>query len=461
MRRANGIGAATRSAVRRGVRVALVILLFAGRVGLTGQSTYMLRGIVQDAATDLPLGDVHVAVKNTELGAVSDAGGHFTIRLSRAEDVVLHLSRVGYAERELSIGVGERSLSGPVVLGLVPTAVDLPEAIINRPEPEVVMQRDDLHVGDHLVNDEGVWVLTYDRPKLLHRADEQGRQVFRDARLYLLDTAFAECCSVRLPTEVCRLQQDAHHRVIVEGVHCAWVVVRRGEQLELEELDLRTLKEQVLPWTDTIPGQLLGSDHDPTFPAFNHIAFVLADQDQHVVCAVQDDFRMELFRSQYKYMSGHDKVVAMDLALETGVDAEIIAGYMTGFHKSLYFRPPYAPLFVVRDTLCVFDHHQHRIRRFLADRTEVAPVAIAYHRDRRWTARLLQDRRSGAVYALFARDARTWLREVDTRTGDLGPEQVLDDPFPEVVKVHGDHAYFIYRRSGSLQHRTLYRQRIH
>ena len=61
---------------------------------------------------------------------------------------------------------------------------------------------------------------------------------------------------------------------------------------------------------------------------------------------------------------------------------------------------------------------------------------------------------------MYARNLRTWLREVDTTTGKLGPERLLDHPGPEEVQVHDGHAYFIYRPFGSLQHRTLYRQAI-
>ena len=142
------------------------------------------------------------------------------------------------------------------------------------------------------------------------------------------------------------------------------------------------------------------------------------------------------------------------------MDAEIIAGYMTGFHNDIYFKPPYAPLFVVNDTLCVFDHHKERIRRYLPDLTEVDEVPITYHKERTWKPRLVQDARDGTVYALFARNLRTWLRRIDPNTGRVGPERVLDHPFPEEVQVHDGHAYFIYRVSGTLQHRTLYRQRI-
>jgi len=436
-------------------------VLIAGMLAVAAMSQdLMLRGRVIDAATERGIVDAHIRSKGTSNIAVSDANGSFELACPGPTAVTLEISRVGYATLELEAGAHAWTDQEPLIVRMVARAVDLPEVTIDRPKPEVVYQRDDLHVGDYFTKDDGVWVLTYERPKLLHREDEAGKQVFRDARLHLLGHDFVERSSVRLPTDVCRLRHDAVHRVIVEGTGSAWVAMQEGGEVFLSAIDLKTLHEQVLPWTDSIPGQLLGSDLDPTFPAFKHVAYDLTAQASQTICTVQDDFRMELFRSQYKYMSGHDKVVAMDLALETGVDAEIIAGYMTSFHKHLYFRSPYAPLFVVKDTLCVFDHYKERVRRYLPDHTAIDEVPITYHRDRNWKHQLLQDRDDGAVYVLYARNLRTWLRRIDPSTGRLGPERVLDHPFPEEVQVHDGYAYFIYRPYGSLQHRTLYRQAI-
>lgn len=422
--------------------------------------TVRLRGMVLEVESEKPVIGAHVRVKGQEQAAVVDENGGFELVFASPRDLTLQASHVGHASLERVVTRLELSTGEPILIRLEPRAVFLPEVTIQRPAPEVVYQHDDLHVGDYLTNDDGVWILTYDRPKLVHSEHEQGKQVFRDARLHVLDTLFRELSSTRLPTDVCRLRHDANHRTIVEGTRCAWVATIRHGEIVLDEISLAMLREKVLPWTDSIPGHLLGSNFDATFPAFEHFAFDLRAQTPRSICTVQDDFRMELFRSQYKYMSGHDKVVAMDLALETGIDAEIIAGYMTGFPNDIYYKPPYAPLFVVNDTLCVFDHYKEMIRRFLPDGSEANGPSISYHRDRNWKTRLLQDRRSGAVYAVFARNLKTWLRRVETSTGSLGPEHVLDHPFPEEVQVHGEHAYFIYRPFGSLQHRTLYRQRI-
>ncbi len=437
----------------------LPILLLLNAVYCSAQGPVLVRGMVRDAGSGVPLADVHIRSSAADPGTVSARDGVFVLSIADPKGVELVFSFVGYATQHLPVTQQRLADPKPLQVRMVRQAVELSGVTIERPAPEVVYQRSDLHVGDHFINDQGVWVLTYEKPRLWHREAEAGRQVYRDARLHLLDTNFVERCSVRLPTEVERLHHDHAQRTIVEGLRNAWVVEVRNGALVLQELALSALRESVLPWTDSIQGLLLGSNRSLTYPAFDHFA-VDREGTSHVICAVEDKRLMELFRSQYKYMSGADKVIAMDLGFETGVDPEVIAGYMTAFYNDPYFDPPYAPLFVVSDTLCVFDHYRRTLRKFLPDGSSVGEVPITHQADKAWCDRLVQDPSSGMVYALFARNLHTWLRMIDPRTGALGPVRMLDHPFPEDVRVHDGHAFYIYRPYGSLQHRTLYRQRI-
>lgn len=329
-----------------------------------------------------------------------------------------------------------------------------------RPGPQVVYQRDDLHVGAFHVNSEGLWVLVYERPQLWHRESEAGAQVLRGARLYLLDTLFNERYSVALPGAARALHHDHRGRPIAEGEHDAWLAAAGEEDIHLSAIGRERLHKYVLPWTDSIPGRLLGNNLTPTYPAFDHVAYMPATERSEVICSVTNAHLLELFRSQYKYMSGRDKVIAMDLALKLGTDPETVAGYMTDFHKDIYYEVPYAPLFVVRDTLCVFDRYKGAIRRFDQGLNDLAEVPLAKERYRDRWKRLLQDPVSGRVYALYTSGPRTMLRAIDVSTGRMGDPAVLTHPFPEEVQVHDGYAYYVYRPFGSLQRRTLYREAL-
>jgi len=153
-------------------------------------------------------------------------------------------------------------------------------------------------------------------------------------------------------------------------------------------------------------------------------------------------------------------VIAMDLELETGIDREVIAGHMTGFSRDRYFRMPYAPLFRVRDTLCVFHHAKGLIMRFTLDGEPTGETAMRHHDEKSFKRLLVQDAGTDRVYAIFRRGPVAILRSVDPFTGELGAEQVLSYPHPEEVQVHDGHVYYVYRPFESQQKRALYRERL-
>ncbi|HRH39098.1 MAG TPA: carboxypeptidase-like regulatory domain-containing protein, partial [Flavobacteriales bacterium] len=386
--------------MRNAILVLLSFLAWSS-VGITNaQST--LRGLVLEVGTSEPVADANLRVVGTDARAITDAKGRFTLECGSSTEVTVVINHLSYTTLTRTV-----KLTNPkdrVLFWLTPNTTTLPEAVVGaKPLPEVVFERKDLHVGAYHVNEDGLWVLGYDSPQLWHREEDAGQQVLRGAKLFLLDTLFREMDNLILKSDVRYLHHDHAQRTVVEGVEEAWMATRSNDHIVLGDIDLKTLRNAVLPWTDSIPGYLLGNNLDVTYPAFDHFAHSIPADTNLIFCQVVDKHLMELFRSQYKYMQGPEKVVAMNLAVETGIDAEIIAGYMTGFPNDIYFHVPYAPLFVVHDTLCVFDHYKERIHRFTKHLAAIDSVPILHQRDRDWDGELLQDPVTDQVYVVYQR----------------------------------------------------------
>lgn len=432
-------------------------------VSVLAQVDTLLHGLVLDSLTSAPIAGVHVRLVRTSTldevrMAVSDEQGAFLIQAPRAKGYALLLGHLGYVPKRVAIPQDQSA--DTLRIRLSSKVYTIPEVVIGSKAPEVVFQRKELHVGDHYATREGVWVLAYEQPRMWHREENAGEQLFRNARLVLLDTLFNEVASHKFPGEVRRLHHDHRGRVVVDGQRDAWVAEWRNGAIALGIVDRKTLHNAILPWTDSTAGRLLGTDRNEQWPTFHHLAFDPQSDLQQAFCTIEDEHVMELFRSQYKYMSGRDKVIAMDLEKDTGIDKQVIAGYMTGFQRHPYFKVPYAPLFVVNDTLCVFDHVRQQIRRFTPAGDGIDEVPMQHANDRRWRGRLIQDREDLNVYALFARGSSTWLCRVEPSTGLLGAPASLTHPFPEEVQIHGGYAYYVYRPTGPRDQRTLYREAV-
>lgn len=413
------------------------------------------------AVDDTPVPEVVVRV-NGGVRATTDADGRAWVSWPRGEWALIQLEHLGYEAITFgtdTMPAGEEDWA----IRMFPKGYELGPVHVSKHAPEEVYRRTDLHAADLFINDSGLWVLAYERPRLLRAGHEAGQEILRDVRLVLLDDLLHERASCPVPEEVYGLRHDLRNDVLIEGARHAFGVGWKGDRLVLLPFSLDTLRRSVLPWTDSIPGWVLGSNAVAEYPALDHLALG-ADHDSLVrICTVVDSFMMELFRSEYKYLKGPDKVLAMHLADELGVDKETVAGLMSGFSRNIWYEPLFAPLFVVGDTLLVFDHARGRLRKFDRTFTEARGVVLPYaggQRDRQWTGDLVQDRATQRIHALFQRNGRTWLRAIDPVSGRLGRPFHLTYRWPQRVQVHQDWVYYIWRPEGSLQKRTLYRERL-
>src|SRR5690606_9106531 len=437
----------------RGVLILLLLLT----VALPGDARAQWNTrevLVLDSADRLPVPDVAISMNGMPQGA-TDADGKALLRWEGSPGIV-RFAHVAYRPLELHLptAFGE----GPWTVRLAASDLLLGPVTVGRAAPETVFQRTDLHAADLLVNAAGLWVLAYAHPRLVRAVGDAGKEILRDVRLVLLDSLFHEVASCPVPEDVFGLRQDLRNEVVVEGTRHAFGVGRSGNDIVLNPFGLEELRRAILPWTDSIPGWVLGSNANATYPALDHMALDPLRDTTRVVCSVVDTFMMDLFRSEYKYMKGADKVQAMNLAAELGVDKEVVAGYMTGFSRNIWFRPLYAPLFVVGDTLLVFDHARGQLRKFTRTFQEAGTVPLAHTakvEGRHWSGRLMQDRATGQVHALFQRNGTAWLRAVDPVRGTLGTAFRLAYGYPVRVQVHAGMVYYIWRPHGSLQKRTL------
>lgn len=417
---------------------------------------------VLDSLEGAPIEDVSVYWSDggASIETTTDADGHCRVQQLMDATVSIAFSRSGYRPRTVDVRWSDRTVKSKLIVRL--SSTEFPPVLVTR-KPEVIFQRPDLHAADLLINDEGIWVLAYEHPRMVRAEGEAGVEILRDVRLVLLDSNYAEMASCPVPEEVKGLRRDLHDAVVIEGTRRAYGVARTSDDIELVSFGLEDLRRSVLPWTDSIPGWVLGSNTDRVMPAFDHLAYDPTSDSAHVVCTVVDTFMLSLFRSEYKYLKGPEKVVAMNLAQELGVDKEVVAGYMSGFQHNVWFKPLYAPLFVVDDTLLVFDHARGRLRKFSRDFKEMGQVKLPYltkSEGRDWSGRITQDRRTEKLYAVFGRNGSLWLRPIDPVSGKLGNRVVVTYRYPERVQVFNDALYYVYRPYESLQKRSIYLERV-
>ena len=205
----------------------LPILLFAG--GLLHAQRGGLELLVLDSVERAPVPGAEVRWDQRERQRIgrTDTEGRVLIPEDPGRTSVITIALLGYAPRTVihtwttAEGRVQRTVQLP--------SVELAPVPVTRPAPQLVYQRTELHAADLLINDEGLWVLAYERPRMLRAEAEQGREILRDVRLVLLDTLFTERASVPVGEDVFGLRRDLRDAVVIEGSANAFAVGRAGE----------------------------------------------------------------------------------------------------------------------------------------------------------------------------------------------------------------------------------------
>ena len=213
---------------------------------------------------------------------------------------------------------------------------------------------------------------------------------------------------------------------------------------------------------DTVGSYYLYSNFNELYPAIKFYGLNTQDSSHQLIKEVKDDFMMELYRAQYKYVSGRDKLWAFRKEQETGVDKEIWIGAAV-FTNDILYKPVYAPLLVYYDTLLIFDHYKDLLFCYDSEFNLLNSIAISYHKKvkkQKWSQPLIQDLKTQNIFALFNNGGYFILKKFDINSGEVNSGFKLSNRFVEKVKIINGYAYYIYRPFESIQKKFIYKERI-
>ncbi|MDX2362818.1 MAG: hypothetical protein QNK23_18555 [Crocinitomicaceae bacterium] len=307
-----------------------------------------------------------------------------------------------------------------------------------------------LHVSDFEIMENGnLLLLTY--PKRLKKGSE-----------LLIWNGQRAIASFKVESEAEELVRDFRGNPHVVCEDAVYAVYANDESVGLANIDRDYFTKFVVPIVDTNKSKLYFSNFNKFYPAFDYFSYDRIDSAYTKILEIEDELMMELYRAEYKWVDVRTKLWAKNKEIQTGVDAEIWVG-MNYFTQSIYYKELYAPLFHRNDTLFIFDYYKDYLRTFDDLGNPLDSIPIYHHYDTRttgWESNLIQDRKTGQIYALYERDGYTYIGWVNTNTGEINEQVKLEFRYAHSVQVHGNHVYYIYRPYESPQKKFLYKERL-
>ncbi len=323
--------------------------------------------------------------------------------------------------------------------------------IVLRPQlPDTVYQSTNYSVADFEIGGaEELFLLTYEK------------NLQKDAQLQVVKEGDVQTI-LPLPERASELKRDFRGNIHILTAQNAFGLVVRDSIYDLACIPKDYFFKYLAPIVDTSHTRFFYSSYSDIYPAFEYGCLDQLDSVYKSILHIQDDLMMELYRSEYKWVDVRTKLWAKNLENQTGIDAEIYVG-ANYFTQSLYYEPVYAPLFLVNDTLYIFDYPKDMLRIYNSTGMLLNSIPILHHYQAKksgFQKNLQQDRKTGKIYAIYQQEGYFYVGLIDLKTGAIRQKVRLAFRYVEKIRIHDNAVYYIYRPFESAQKKFLYKQKL-
>ena len=235
-----------------------------------------------------------------------------------------------------------------------------------------------------------------------------------------------------------------------------------GKRLKIKPISKAYYLSYLAPIVDTTTTKQILSNQSDFYPAFEYFTMDFIDSSYRRITQIQDDWMMELYRSEYKWVDVRTKLWAKEKELESGIDAEVWVG-ANYFTRSLYWKEVYAPMFQRNDSIYIFNYPKDRLERYDKNGLLIESLGLYHHYQSKksgFKRSLLQDPITGAVFAVFEKDGFSYVGPISLTTGEISNKYKLGFKYVEKIKIYNNKVYYVYRPFESLQKRFLYAERL-
>lgn len=414
---------------------------------MSAQDYSYVIGKVADFKSKELIENVHIKVHQRNIIVKTNQTGEFKIRFPKKKRNILVFSHTSYQTHYHPINSEKDTIH--LVIDLKEKIEVLPEFVYSE-KPQVVFKSGKISIADYEFYEDRFLFLAY------------GKRLNKDSELYLVDKNENIVSKHFVPGEPVELYCDYMGNVNLICKNAIYRVGVNKDKISIYELPLDDFNQLIKPIVDTLDGTILFSDFLEQFPRFRYYAFNPEDTSVTVIKELVNKDMDWRYNFEYEFLSNADKQFAKRMAKRIkGYDEYDVAAHMTGFANSFLYEEVYAPMFVINDTINIFDHDESLIWKFIDDTVQIDSVPFSYHKPKRkneWKRELIMDEVTGEIYGVFLKNGYYYLKKINSATGEVVSEKKLFYQYAEKLKVKDGFVYYTYKPSRSLTKKFLYKE---
>lgn len=434
----------------------LVFLLLFGFIlshNTFAQKPFSISGEVLNTQNK-PVQGALIQILNSNYSTISDAKGAFKISLPHKQHLSVLVKHTSYESK-----VKELNISDTLDFAIANFRLTFKEIVLDSVSVNPKLKPDTIaYSGKFSIYDFDFYE---DKYILLTAANKLDK-----AEIKLADYNGKILSTTKIPEGSGLAKELFHDYMGYTNVICENAIYRLmvyNNAFIIFSLDAKDFNAFVKPIIDTINNKLIFSDYWKEYPAFNYYSYDLKEKTKDPLISISNEDLMGIYNMEYYHLKPRERLEAREIADEYKIDKKVAAALMTGFTKSLFYDPLYAPLFILKDTICVFDHYKDALFHFDKQGKKLDSVTISYNHPknwREWKRLMLKDDIENTIYAVYANNGHKYIKLIDHYTGKDKGKYKLIFHSADKVKVRDGYIYYVYRPFESTQEKFLYRERI-
>lgn len=418
------------------------------------QKSIIITGKVIDEISQKPLQGATIRVQNSNYGSITTKNGSFSFSIPAKRHVSILISLLSYTKRVKEIDITDDQDSINIIVNLTPSysAIDT-VAIYSSLKPDTLVGSPKYSVYDFDFYEDKYILLTSSRS-------------LDKAELKLADVNGKILTTYSVPKEGGVAKEFYHDYMGYTNLICQNYIYRINlyyDRFVLIPLAHEDVNAFIKPIIDTINNKIIFSDYWKDYPLFNYFSYNEKDSTKLQLHTVEDPELMHAYNFEYYALKPREKLEARRIAMDLKTDKRIVASLMTGFTKSMFYEPLFAPLYIVKDTICVFDHYKDQLYHLDKNGSKIDSFAISYNHPknwREWKHKMLKDDIENSIYAVYDKNGHKYIKQISTANGKDVGRYTLQFHSADKLKIHNGYAYYIYRPFESTQEKFFYRELI-
>lgn len=419
-----------------------------------GQNGFRFNGRILDDKNQSPIEGAFVQIANSNYQAISNKNGEFSISFPEKKHISIRIKHLSYATKSCEFNIQDTATTLSVVIRLNIKNVSL-DSIVIKPnyKPETLAYSGRYSIHDYEFYEDLLILLTAERG-------------LNNAELKLADYNNKTHYSIKIPSEAGNAKELIKDYMGFINLICEFRIYRVAVDnlmLILFPIQYEDFNTFIKPIIDTLNNRLIYSDYWREYPLFSYYSYKSESKHREKLITVANTDLHKLYNMEYYYMKPRERLDAIAIAEAYNIDVKVAAALMTGFTQSLYYDPVYAPLFIMNDTINVFDHYKNLLFHFDKSGNKLDSVSISYNHPknwREWKRLMIKDDVEDKVFAVFAKNGHKYLKEIDHRNGEIKGKYKLIFHSADKIKARDGYVYYVYRPFESTQEKFLYREKV-